>query len=164
MNTSGRSWPYFDLFFEEPIYLTQTRSGSLVRYPERALSITYSPFLLGHSQPSQKADSDHRVSRSAREAWGRQTIEDLTRRITELGQANQTLAEPSLDESTPAATAEPPKPAIDRSSELDGETQQRLLDLIKKLEPRISTLERQRQAPSPRGTRTLSAFLSLGAS
>lgn len=140
----------FALFFEEPTYLTHTRSGSLVRYPERALSIAYSPFLSDHSRPSQKADSDHRLPRSSRETAERQTIDNLTRRIAELEQANQTLAVPSLNKFAPAAAAEPPKPAIDRRSDLDGETQQRLLDLINKLETRISELERQRQGSSPR--------------
>jgi hypothetical protein len=136
----------FALFFNEPTYQTQTRSGSLVRYPERALAIAYAPFLFRHSRPaSQMADSDN--PRSSHESVERRTIEDLTRRIAELEQTNQALAVQSQDTSVSTSPADPPKPATDRSPALNGETQQRLLDLIKQLETRISELERQRLAP-----------------
>lgn len=138
----------FALFFKEPTYQAQTRSGSLVRYPERALAIAYAPFLFRHSRPaSQMTDSDNRPPRSSHESAERRTIEDLTRRIAELEQADQTLAVQSLDTSASTSPADPPKPATDRSPALNGETQQRLLDLIKQLETRISELERQRLAP-----------------
>lgn len=138
----------FALFFKEPAYQNQTRSGSLVRYPERTLSIAYAPFLSDHSRPaSQKADSETRQPHSSSENAERQTIEDLTRRIAELEQANRALAAPSPDTAVPGSPPDPPKPAIDRTAATVGETQQRLLDLIKQLETRIAELERQRQAP-----------------
>lgn len=141
----------FALFFEEPSYQAQTRSGSLVRYPERTLSIAYSFFLTAHSRAiPHPADNENRLPRSSRDSTEHQTIENLTRRITELEQANQALAAPSAETSVPALSADLPKQAIDKRSDLDGETQQRLLDLIKKLEMRISELERLQQGSPPR--------------
>lgn len=141
----------FALFFEEPSYQAQTRSGSLVRYPERTLSIAYSSFLTAHSRAiPHPADNENRLPRSLRDSTEHQTIENLTRRITELEQANQALAAPSAETSVPALSADLPKQAIDKRSDLDGETQQRLLDLIKKLEMRISELERLQQGSPPR--------------
>ena len=136
----------FALFFEDPNYQTQTRSGSLVRYPERSLSIAYAPFLLDHSRPaSQQTDNETRLPHSSRGSAEHQTLDTLTRRIAELEQANQTLAAQSPGTSVSPSPTDPPKPALDTRSDLDGETHQRLLDLIKKLEMRISELERYRQ-------------------
>lgn len=136
----------FALFFEEPTYQTQTRSGSLVRYPERALSIAYSSFLTTHSQATPRtADNEHQRSRSSHESTERQTIEDLTRRIAEIEQANHAPAAQSRNNTSLAAPADAAISAINEKSDLGSETQQRLLDLIKKLETRISELERHRQ-------------------
>ena len=130
----------FALFFKEPTYQTQPRSGSLMRYPERALSIAYSSFLTHHLRATPQAANNE--SPSPRE---RQTLEDLTRRIAELEEANHALTGHLLDNSSPIAPVNPSKPTIDKRPDLNGETQ-RLLELIERLETRISDLERQRQA------------------
>lgn len=141
----------FALFFEEPTYQTQTRSGSLVQYPERALSIAYSSFPTTPSQAIPRtADTENRHSRSSHARTERQTIEDLTRRINELEQANQALAAQARTNTPLAAPADTPESEINETADLGDGTQQRLLDWIKKLDTRISELERHRQnSPSP---------------
>jgi len=141
----------FALFFEEPTYQTQTRSGSLIRYPERALSIAYSSFLATPSQAIPRtADTENRRSRASHERTERQTIEDLTRRINELEQTNQTLAAQARNNTPLATPVDAQESGISDTADRGGETQQRLLDLIQQLELRISNLERHRQSsPAP---------------
>lgn len=140
----------FALFFKKPTYQMHTRSGSLVRYPERALSIPYAALLSDHARPSRNTDGEPPLLRPTSDRAERQTIEDLTRRIAELEQANQALAVQSHDKSGSGVPIDPPTSAIDKKSDPGNDTQQRLLELIQQLEIRISELERQRQAPSPR--------------
>lgn len=129
----------FALFFDTPRYQTGTRAGSLVRYPERALSIAYRPFLTEKfSLTNRRAETEQAGRHSAVEQADAETIADLHRRIIELEQANQTL-----NNRAAAANQAPPV------SLPPADSQAVLLDIIKRLEARMSELEQQlKQQPA----------------
>ncbi|MCW5799085.1 MAG: hypothetical protein KIT40_11325 [Nitrospira sp.] len=141
----------FALFFEEPHYQTQTRSGSLVRYPERTLSIAYQGFLATHADMIRgERDILGSPANTASNRADLQAIADLKRRIAELERRNQALTDrtpshPSADAAsktlTPATDTAPPSPA---------DTQTRLMEIMKSLETRVSELERRIGQDSPR--------------
>lgn len=129
----------FALFFDAPRYQTETRAGSLVRYPERALSIAYRPFLTekfsSRNQPTETEPAERLPTAGTADA---DTIADLHRRILELEQANQTL-------NSRAATANQAPPV----SPAPSDSQAALLEIIKRLEARLSELEQQlKQQPA----------------
>ena len=128
----------FALFFDTPRYQTETRAGSLVRYPERALSIAYRPFLTEKSQINHHAETEHTGQAPSAGKADADTIADLHRRIIELEQANQAL-------NSRAATANQAPPV----SLVPSDSQAALLEIIKRLEMRLSELEHQlKQQPA----------------
>ncbi|MGC3975992.1 MAG: hypothetical protein QM771_16645 [Nitrospira sp.] len=134
----------FALFFQEPTYQTQSRSGSLTRYPERALSIAYQDFL---ATPTHVTGEKQGVLSSHPNATNNQTdlqaIADLKRRIAELERMNQALTDRTGSGSLPEASSKTLSSATDDVPPSTVDTHTRLMEIMKRLETRVSELERR---------------------
>lgn len=140
----------FAIFFESPRFQLEPRSGSLLRYPERTLSIAYRSFLM--SKPDtikQIAEERNATQPSTIGNADDHSIADLQRRIAELEQANQALTArtpptPSRDSAANSLMPDSDSPPLSGPG-----SQATLLETIKRLEMRMSDLERQlKQQPA----------------
>ncbi len=134
----------FALFFKEPSYQTQSRSGSLTRYPERALSIAYQDFLATHAdvtggEPDVLSPQPNTTNNRA----DLQAIAELKRRIAELERMNQVLTNRTRSGSLPEASSKTLSSATDDAPPSTADTQTRLMETMKRLETRVSELERR---------------------
>lgn len=132
----------FAVFFDDPNYLVTPRSGSLLRYPERTLALAYRAYLTVHSDVRKRlAEVEEARQQTASGKPEAEAIADLKWRIAELEQANYSLAARPLDLS-PAPVA-----SVSTSSTIQPpsspETPDMLLEVIKRLEARVTELERQ---------------------
>ncbi len=134
----------FALFFKEPAYQAEHRSGSLIRYPERALLITYRDFLAADADVSKgNGDGSSAPPPAADNRAELQTIADLKRRIAELERKNQALTERTGSSPSAEAARKTLPPATDTSQPSAAETQTRLMETIERLATRVSELERR---------------------
>ena len=134
----------FALFFEKPAYQTQSRSGSLTRYPERTLSIAYQDFLATHAdvtggEPDVLSPQPNATNNRA----DLQAIAELKRRIAELERMNQVLTNRTRSGSLPEASSKTLSSATDDAPHSTADTQTRLMETMKRLETRVSELERR---------------------
>jgi len=141
----------FAIFFDRPSFQLEPRSGSLLRYPERALSIAYRSFLTAAPDTTKQiSEKKNAVRQSADGEAHDQAIADLQRRIAELEQANQALAARTsaikLTDNTPDAL----QSTFANSPRTNPESQAALREIIKQLETRLADLERQLKPQPPR--------------
>ena len=131
----------FAIFLDDPKYQMESRRGELFGYPERTLSIAYRPFLASNPDKARRVEE---VKHSAQqEAFGKneaQVIADLQRRIAELEESKATLR--SKLNRIEASSETTPAPVEGNADGLR-DTNQRLLDAIRSLEPRLATLEKE---------------------
>ncbi len=133
----------FAIFFDTPRFQLETRSGSLLRYPERALSITYHAFLAAQSDATKRLPAvENTLQQPSIGAAENQAIADLKRRIIELEQVNQALTARTRTTSSMGSAVEPFKPNSDNSPLSGSDSQATLMEIIKRLETRVSDLER----------------------
>ncbi|MEK6803916.1 MAG: hypothetical protein AABZ34_14800 [Nitrospirota bacterium] len=133
----------FALFFDTPHLLTEARSGSLIRYPERTLSIAYPAFLAAHTEAKlerREVESVH--SASTHDTGENQVIAELKRRVAELERTNQALTSRTRNSSS-ESMSDSPKPTSGDSLHSDTDAQVRLIEVIRLLEARVAELERQ---------------------
>ncbi|HQR14028.1 MAG TPA: hypothetical protein PLZ37_05665 [Nitrospira sp.] len=134
----------FALFFEKPAYQTQPRSGSLIRYPERTLSIAYRDFLATHTEAIRgERDGLSSPPNTASNRTELQAIADLKRRIAELERINQALADRTHGSPSTDAAGKPLIPDTDTDPPSPADTQTRLVETVRRLEMRVSELERR---------------------
>lgn len=134
----------FALFFREPAHQAEHRSGSLIRYPERALLIAYRDFLAADADVSR--DGGNGSSPPPATASNRvdlQAIADLQRRIAELERVNQALTERTGSSPSAEAVGKTLPPATDTARPSTAETQTRLMEIMHSLATRVSELERR---------------------
>ena len=134
----------FAVFFDVPHFQTEARSGSLIRYPERTLSIAYPDFLATHSDATggeREGLSSHPKPVSDRTET--QAISDLKRRIAELERTNQALIDRMPISASAEGSSKTLKPATDNAPPVATDAQARLMDIIRRLETRVSELERR---------------------
>lgn len=132
----------FAIFFDDPKNQQQNRRGNLFGYPERTLGIAYRPFLASNPDRAKRMEE---VQQSAQqESFGKdeaKVIADLQRRIVELERSEEALqSKLNRSESAPLPTV-PVQSESNRST--PQETNQRLLEIIQRLEQRLATLEEE---------------------
>jgi hypothetical protein len=140
----------FAIFFDDPQYQRQSRRGDLFGYPERTLGIAYRPFLASNPDRAKRVEE---VKQSAQqEHFGKdeaKVIADLQRRISELERSKEDL-ELKLKRGDTSPLPTTPAP-IESTQPAFQETNQRLLEIIRRLEQRLATLEEEvrKGAPAP---------------
>lgn len=131
----------FAIFLDDPKYQMESRRGELFGYPERTLSIAYGPFLASNPDKARRVEE---VKHSAQqEAFGKneaQVIADLQRRIAELEESKASL-QSKLNRS--AAPSKRMPASVEANADALRDTNQRLLDAIRRLEQRLATLEEE---------------------
>ena len=137
----------FAVFFDDQNYQVTPRSGSLLRYPERTLALAYRAYLTVHPDVRTRlAEIESAMRQTAGGKPETEAIADLKRRIAELEQAKHSLTARPLDPSPTSGAPASMSPVSQPPS--SPETQDALLDVIKRLEARVAELERQiRQQP-----------------
>ncbi|TKB34983.1 MAG: hypothetical protein E8D51_01380 [Nitrospira sp.] len=132
----------FAVFFDDPNYQVTPRSGSLLRYPERTLALAYQAYLTVHPDVRARlAEIEEAMQQTPGGKPRAEAIADLKRRIAELEQANRSPAARPLD---PSPAISPPASIPSMSPPPSSpETQDSLLEVIKRMETRIAELERQ---------------------
>lgn len=141
----------FAIFFDIPRFQLEPRSGSLLRYPERALSIAYRSFLTAAPDANNGiAEGENTLHSTATAKKDSQAIADLQRRIAELEQANQALAAGKGSTQPTDSTPDAPQSTSANSPRTNPDSQAAFLEIIKRLETRLSDLERQLKQPPPR--------------
>jgi len=133
----------FALFFGEPAYQTETRSGSLTRYPERTLSIAYKDFLAAHTDKTGTEPAALTLPPpGAGDEGDLRTLADLKQRIAELERANQALVEHAQSSRSSEEYGRTMTPITGNSPPPATDTEARLMEIMKRLETRVSELER----------------------
>lgn len=133
----------FALFFGEPVYQTEPRSGSLTRYPERTLSIAFRDFLAAHpDKTGMQREALDLPPQGTSDKEKLQTLADLKQRIAELERANQALVERARSSGSSEGFGGRMKPITGNSPAPATDTEARLLEIMKRLETRVSELER----------------------
>lgn len=124
----------FAIFFDDPSYQVTPRSGSLLRYPERTLALAYRPYMTAYPDVRTRlAEIEEAMQQTVSAKPMAETIAELKRRIAELEQAARPLnPSPASGASISPMIGPPSSPEI----------QDRLLDVIKRLELRVAELER----------------------
>ncbi len=137
----------FAIFFDDPSYQVTPRSGSLLRYPERTLALAYRAYLTVHPDVNKRlAEIEEARQQTSGGKPEAEAIADLKRRISELEQANHSLAARPFEASSASGVPTFTPPMIPAPS--SPETQGALLEVIRRLEARVAELERQvRQQP-----------------
>ena len=132
----------FAVFFDDSNYQVTPRSGSLLRYPERTLALAYQAYLMVHPDVRARlAEIEEAMQQTPAGKPRAEAIADLKRRIAELEQANRSPAARPLD---PSPTISLPASIPSMSQPLSSpETHDSLLEVIKRMETRITELERQ---------------------
>ena len=130
----------FAIFLDDPQNQTESRRGELFGYPKRTLGIAYGSFLASNLDRIKRAEE---VKQSAQqEAFEKDeatVITDLQRRIAELERSKDALqSQLKRNESSVPLTA--PVPVESHQAPLQ-ETNQKLLEVIHRLEQRLATLE-----------------------
>jgi len=138
----------FAIFLDDPKYQIQNRRGELFGYPERTLEIAYRPFLAANPDRVRRVEEvKHSVQQEAFGKEEAQVIADLQRRIAELEQS-KALLQSKLNRSEAHSIETAPVSVEDNPDGLR-ETNQRLLDAIRRLEQRLATLEKEVREGSP---------------
>jgi hypothetical protein len=139
----------FAIFFDEPRYQAE-RHASLVEYPERTLEIAFKPFLAENPDPKKRMAEVQAAMQSA--AMGKaesQAIAELNKKVAELEAANKALAAKVTEApvaQVPVAPAAAPSPAPDATRE----SLTKLMEMIKRLEERMTALEQQLRQKTPK--------------
>lgn len=141
----------FAIFFDDARYQAE-RHSSLIDYPERTLEIAYKPFLAANPDPKRRTEEVQAAMQSATmgKAEG-QAIAELNKKVAELEAANKALASKVQETPVvpvpvpPTAAVVPPRPSDDIRDSLA-----RLMEMVKRLEERMTSLERQLQQKTPK--------------
>jgi hypothetical protein len=126
----------------------ENRRGELCGYPERSLAVAYRAFLAANPDRVRRVEEvRHPAQREAFRKDESQVIADLQRRIAELQESKASLRS-QLIGSEARSTEKPPGSAEANPNDLT-DLNQRVIDAIRRLEPRLATLEHEVRERSP---------------
>lgn len=132
----------FAIFFDDPRHQVSRRENSLWDHPERTVSIAYPPYLQANPDPIKRAkESEEAVQHAAMPQVESRAITDLKQRLLELERANAVLTEKIQNSSVPTVPSNS-LPAAPSQSQTKQTSTERLLEMIQRLERRISEMER----------------------
>ncbi|MGQ0556417.1 MAG: hypothetical protein ACT4PN_10815 [Nitrospiraceae bacterium] len=133
----------FVIFFDDPKYQLSPRENSLWDHPERTIAIVYAPYLQANPDPIKRAqESEEAVQQATLPKVERQVITDLKKRLVELERANAILIE-KIQNSSVTAIPSNLSPTAPPQSQTEQGSLERLLEVIQRLENRISEMERE---------------------
>lgn len=133
----------FGIFFDDLNHQLSQRENSLWDHPERTIAIAYGPYLQANPDPIKRAhESEEAVQQATLPKIERQVITDLKKRLLELERANAVLTEKIQNSSVTAIPSDPP-PVAPPQSQTEQASMERLLEVIRHLENRISEMERE---------------------
>ncbi len=132
----------FAIFFDDPKYQLSRRDNSLWKHPARTVAVAYAPYLKANPDPVKRAkESEEAIQQAAMPKTESQFITDLKKRLLELERANDALTE-KIQELFPPATTDP-HPAESPQLQTKQPSTERLVEMIERLQNRISELERE---------------------
>lgn len=133
----------FAIFFDDPKHQLSRHENSLWDHPERAVAIAYSPYLRANPDPVKRAkESEEAVQQATMPRAEGQVIADLRKRLLDLEQANAALTD-RIHALSVTPIPSDSHGALSTQFQTKPESTERLVEMIQRLENRISELERE---------------------